>query len=151
MGLPLFEARALLRTAPLHAPERLQRLRDADLGAVDVRSLALRVLDVSIGGCALWCPHDVPPLQAGSGELLRMAIVQVPDRARFGGVRVDAAGLVEGFVDPGSVAPAGDRQLRVLATAASDGARRVGDHFLRLFAPIDLCTLHKMVDSAVNG
>lgn len=40
--------RALLRTAPLHAPERLQRLRDADLGAVDVRSLALRVLDVTI-------------------------------------------------------------------------------------------------------
>ena len=40
--------RALLRTAPLHAPERLQRLRDADLGSVDVRSLALRVLDVTI-------------------------------------------------------------------------------------------------------
>ena len=21
---------------------------------------------LSIGGCALWCPHDVPPLQAGT-------------------------------------------------------------------------------------
>ena len=30
-----------------------------------------------------------------------MAIVQVPDRARFGGVRVDAAGLVEGFLEKG--------------------------------------------------
>jgi c-di-GMP-binding flagellar brake protein YcgR len=28
--------------------------------------LALRVLDVSIGGCALWLPNDVPPLQAGT-------------------------------------------------------------------------------------
>ncbi len=34
-------------------------------------ALALRVLDVSIGGCALWLPHDVPPLQAGTrlGEI----------------------------------------------------------------------------------
>ncbi len=34
--------------------------------------LALRVLDVSIGGCALWLPGDVPPLQAGTriGEML---------------------------------------------------------------------------------
>ena len=28
--------------------------------------LALRVMDVSIGGCALWLPQDVPPLQAGT-------------------------------------------------------------------------------------
>ena len=28
--------------------------------------LQLRVLDVSIGGCALWLPHDVPALQPGS-------------------------------------------------------------------------------------
>jgi len=28
--------------------------------------LALRVLDVSIGGCALLLPADVPPLQPGS-------------------------------------------------------------------------------------
>ncbi len=29
-------------------------------------SLALRVLDLSAGGCALWLPQDVPPLQAGT-------------------------------------------------------------------------------------
>ncbi len=29
-------------------------------------ALALRVLDVSIGGCALFLPHDVPPLQPGT-------------------------------------------------------------------------------------
>ncbi len=28
--------------------------------------LALRVIDLSVGGCALWKPHDVPPLQAGT-------------------------------------------------------------------------------------
>lgn len=33
--------------------------------------LSLRVLDVSIGGCALWLPSDVPALQAGTriGEM----------------------------------------------------------------------------------
>jgi c-di-GMP-binding flagellar brake protein YcgR len=36
-------------------------------------SLALRVLDVSIGGCAIFLPHDVPPLQPGT----RLAEVQV--------------------------------------------------------------------------
>ena len=29
-------------------------------------ALRLRVLDISIGGCALWLPGDVPPLQAGT-------------------------------------------------------------------------------------
>jgi hypothetical protein len=28
--------------------------------------LALRVLDVSVGGCALWQPADVPPLAVGT-------------------------------------------------------------------------------------
>jgi flagellar brake protein len=34
-------------------------------------ALSLRVIDVSIGGCALWLPSDVPPLQAGTemGEI----------------------------------------------------------------------------------
>lgn len=34
-------------------------------GMPDMR-LALRVLDVSSGGCALWLPSDVPPLPAGT-------------------------------------------------------------------------------------
>ncbi len=43
--------------------------------------LALRMLDVSIGGCALWLPGDVPPLQAGTrlGELQ----VELDAEARF--------------------------------------------------------------------
>lgn len=30
------------------------------------RVLALRIIDLSIGGCALWLPADEPPLQAGT-------------------------------------------------------------------------------------
>ncbi len=43
--------------------------------------LALRVVDVSIGGCALWLPADVPPLQAGTriGEMT----VQLDGDTRF--------------------------------------------------------------------
>ena len=29
-------------------------------------TLSLRLLDISIGGCALWLPGDLPPLQAGT-------------------------------------------------------------------------------------
>jgi c-di-GMP-binding flagellar brake protein YcgR len=29
-------------------------------------ALALRLLDVSLGGCALWLPGDLPPLQPGT-------------------------------------------------------------------------------------
>jgi c-di-GMP-binding flagellar brake protein YcgR len=54
--------------------------------AMPEMALALRVLDVSIGGCALWQPQDVPPLQAGT----RLASVQVELDAetRFGATLV---------------------------------------------------------------
>jgi len=44
--------------------------------------LSLRVLDVSIGGCALWFPHDLPPLQAGTqlGEVT----IELDAETRFG-------------------------------------------------------------------
>jgi c-di-GMP-binding flagellar brake protein YcgR len=51
-----FRVRPLLRSAPL---ARLRHVGIADM------ELALRVLDVSIGGCALFLPEDVPPLQPG--------------------------------------------------------------------------------------
>ncbi len=41
------------------------------------------------------------PLGRAQGELLRMALVQVPDRSRFGGVQVDADGRVTGFLEKG--------------------------------------------------
>ena len=51
-----FRVRPLLRSAPL------ARLRHTQIAEMQ---LALRVLDISIGGCALFLPDDLPPLQPG--------------------------------------------------------------------------------------
>ena len=51
-----YRVRPLLRTTPL------VRLRHPALPDME---LELRVLDVSIGGCALFVPDDVPPLEPG--------------------------------------------------------------------------------------
>ena len=50
-----------VRVADRHTPTA--RMRHP---AIPEMMLALRVLDVSIGGCALWLPADHPPLQAGT-------------------------------------------------------------------------------------
>ncbi|WP_280152154.1 flagellar brake protein [Piscinibacter sp. XHJ-5] len=51
-----FRVQPLVRSAPV-ATLRHPMIPDMQLG--------LRVLDVSIGGCALFLPHDVPPLDPG--------------------------------------------------------------------------------------
>ncbi len=55
-----------VRTPARHAP--VARLRHP---AMPEMALTLRVLDLSLGGCALWCPADVPMLEAGTrlGEI----------------------------------------------------------------------------------
>ena len=50
-----------VRAPQRHAPGA--RLRHP---AIPEMELSLRLLDVSMGGCALWLPHDVPLLQAGT-------------------------------------------------------------------------------------
>ena len=58
-----FQRRNAYRVRPLAntaATARLHHPGDAEL------ELALRVLDVSIGGCALLLPHDAPALDAGA-------------------------------------------------------------------------------------
>jgi flagellar brake protein len=71
-GLPReiyrFQRRNAFRVRPRGRHEPMASLRHPALP--DMR-ISLRVLDVSIGGCALWLPNDVPPLQAGSqlGEI----------------------------------------------------------------------------------
>jgi flagellar brake protein len=50
-----------VRTPPRHAP--VARMRHPSMPDM---TLTMRVLDLSIGGCALWCPADVPSLQAGT-------------------------------------------------------------------------------------
>ena len=58
-----FQRRGAYRVRPRENQGPLAGFRHPALP--DMR-LALRVMDVSIGGCALWLPHDVPPLQAGT-------------------------------------------------------------------------------------
>ena len=65
-----------VRAAGRHAPHA--RLRHP---ALPDMLLTLRVLDLSSGGCALWLPHDVPPLQAGT-QIAGIEVV-LDDDARF--------------------------------------------------------------------
>ena len=58
-----FRVRPLPRSAPL---ARLRHPAQADPSAAGVAGLALRVRDVSIGGCALLLPANVPSPAAGS-------------------------------------------------------------------------------------
>jgi flagellar brake protein len=59
-----FRVRPPMRTAPV------ARVRHTDIAEMQ---LALRVIDVSIGGCALFLPADVPPMQVG-GVINQVAI-----------------------------------------------------------------------------
>ena len=54
------------------------RLRHTEIPDLD---LALRVLDVSIGGCALFLPDDVPPLRPGA--LLPGVLIELDADTRF--------------------------------------------------------------------
>jgi c-di-GMP-binding flagellar brake protein YcgR len=66
-----FQRREAYRVRTLDSGSPAARLRHPSIPEM---TLALRVLDVSIGGCALMLPADVPPLQPGT---------------RIEGVRVD--------------------------------------------------------------
>ncbi len=57
-----FQRRAGFRVRPLLRSSPVARVRHP---MIPDMALALRVLDVSIGGCALFLPDDVPPLQPG--------------------------------------------------------------------------------------
>jgi flagellar brake protein len=57
-----FQRRGAYRVRPLQRSSPVARVRHTDIAEMQ---LALRVLDVSIGGCALFLPQDVPPMQVG--------------------------------------------------------------------------------------
>lgn len=57
-----FQRRNAFRVRPLLRSSPLARVRHP---AIAEMQLALRVIDVSIGGCALFLPDDVPTMQAG--------------------------------------------------------------------------------------
>jgi len=58
-----FQRRSAYRVRPPEPHLPVARLRHPSMPDM---ALALRILDVSVGGCALWLPADVPPLQAGT-------------------------------------------------------------------------------------
>jgi len=58
-----FQRRNAFRVRPLLRSSPVARVRHP---AIAEMQLALRVIDVSIGGCALFLPDDVPPIQPGS-------------------------------------------------------------------------------------
>jgi c-di-GMP-binding flagellar brake protein YcgR len=58
-----FQRRNAYRVRPHGRQEPVARFAHPSLPEMQ---LALRMIDISIGGCALWLPHDVPTLQAGT-------------------------------------------------------------------------------------
>ncbi|MBE0549596.1 MAG: flagellar brake protein, partial [Rubrivivax sp.] len=63
-----FQRRSAYRVRPLAHPLPVAQFRHP---AQPDRVLALRIIDLSVGGCALWLPDGVPPLHAGTrlGEM----------------------------------------------------------------------------------
>jgi flagellar brake protein len=57
-----FQRRGAFRVRPLRRDTPMARMRHTQIAEMQ---LALRVLDVSIGGCALFLPDDVPAMQPG--------------------------------------------------------------------------------------
>ena len=57
-----FQRRNAYRVRPLLRSVPVARVRHTDIADMQ---LTLRVLDVSIGGCALFLPDDIPPMQVG--------------------------------------------------------------------------------------
>jgi c-di-GMP-binding flagellar brake protein YcgR len=74
-----FQRRNAFRVRSSGRTDPVARFRHPSLPEM---TLALRMLDLSMGGCALWLPGDVPPLQAGTqlGELQ----VELDAETRFG-------------------------------------------------------------------
>jgi flagellar brake protein len=79
-----------VRAPSRHGP--VARLRHPSLPDM---KLALRVLDVSLGGCALWLPANVPGLQPGT--LIADVAVELDAQSRFSaGVRLQHVSALGG-------------------------------------------------------
>jgi c-di-GMP-binding flagellar brake protein YcgR len=78
--------------------------------------LLLRVLDVSIGGCALWLPADVPPLQAGT--LIGNVRMELDNDTRF-----DAAARLQ--------------HVSAVGTAPGEQGVRIGCEWQKLATPAE--------------
>ncbi len=73
-----FQRRSAYRVRPLMRSAPTARVRHSEIADMQ---LALRVLDVSIGGCALFLPDDVPPMQPG--QVLNQVQIDLDADTRF--------------------------------------------------------------------
>jgi c-di-GMP-binding flagellar brake protein YcgR len=73
-----FQRRSAYRVRPLLRGQPVAWVRHTDIAEMQ---LSLRVLDVSIGGCALLLPEDVPPLQVGG--LINQVEIELDADTRF--------------------------------------------------------------------
>lgn len=73
-----FQRRSAYRVRPVQRSTPMAKLRHTDFG--DMR-LTLRVLDVSLGGCALLLPLDVPPMQLGG--IINQVEIELDADTRF--------------------------------------------------------------------
>ncbi|MCM0610039.1 MAG: flagellar brake protein [Ideonella sp. WA131b] len=108
-----------VRTSARHAP--VVRLRHP---AMPEMALTLRVLDLSLGGCALWCPADVPGLEPGT---------------RLGEVTVELDATTR-FTTAATLA-------HVSGLGQHDGAVRVGCEWHKL-PPVAERALQRWIDAA---
>jgi flagellar brake protein len=72
------QRRQAFRVPTLQRHTPAARLRHA---AMRDMQLSLRVLDISLGGCSLWLPADVPPLQPGT--LLSDVHIELDPQTQF--------------------------------------------------------------------
>jgi c-di-GMP-binding flagellar brake protein YcgR len=73
-----FQRRNAFRVRPLMRAAPLARIRHPDMPDIE---FALRVIDISIGGCALFLPADVPAMNAG--VLLQNVRMELDDDTRL--------------------------------------------------------------------
>lgn len=73
-----FQRRNAFRVRPLLSNVPLARLRHPAIADME---LTLRVMDVSIGGCALLVPDDVPPIEPGS--VINRTQIELDSDTRF--------------------------------------------------------------------
>jgi flagellar brake protein len=92
-----FQRRHAFRVRPVARNVPMARFRHPSMPDM---ALALRMIDLSIGGCALWLPQDVPGLQAGTR--IADVAVELDGQTRFGATlllqHVSSAGSGDGGV-----------------------------------------------------
>jgi flagellar brake protein len=116
-----FQRRQAYRVRTPAAAAPVARLRHP---AIPDMQLALRVLDLSIGGCALWCPRDLPPLEPGT----RLAEVQIE-------------------LDVTTRFSLGLQLQHVTAIGISDTGQRLGCEWIKLPPPAER-VLQRWIDQA---